>query len=1142
MVADPDMDDVAASEQLMSEKGTRIGAAGSIGTLSQVDGSQDASPLIQKKRKRNSALGLTKKSVATSPGKGMLAQTDVPASSPFPFPATQPEPESPAANAFTHSTAVEVPDSQIPGRPAQPTASSPMSSHVIPSSATKGKRTYKQSKQSKRDRAISDAMQDVDIDQDGDTTMIADATASPSHTASKHKRAQEADAPESNDAHTRKAARGGADETPLAKRRKIGTPKSLTTLRDLIGGGEDEDAEQPRTVQKSKLKRIKKPQTPVAKSRNLYEIPDDDPRPTNGEASNAQTSTPKPRLSLKKTKKNKDMIDNRPTPVRTPAQPSGEEEDEDSIMREPVSSDEADVAPPSGDDHSDFKEKKKTKKRRSSARKAKPKRESGRYSFTWKDPPSGTAAERALNTEHDLQHPPDLRSSGDFTADEEELIRRAIVDYQQRKGLEVSELVDIIQWNPTDPSFNTGDGTISSKNEWSPQDVEDARESAEFWDDIKHLRTERSHDRLRRHIRQTYHQFKRGVWTEEEDKRLKQFYGMHPNKWKVISVGMGDRSMHDCQNRWRDYLQYGDKLKSSRWDEKEEELFIRAVTTVAQRDEDHRAEEGLPPVDEYTIKDINWQQVSREMDNTRSRIQVVQKWRNLQKRESPPDIEVERKPREEKPAASKSSIPEPTPKKRGRPKGEAGATPKPNPRSAKSQDVIDNSDDEEAQTLPPPKKAKRPRKSEGSEVKKPKKFRTAETDEIVDNSDEGQASKEADSPPKKKKRRESQKSEAVEADDDEESRPTKKRDVIENSEEETAQAGQQSKASPPKKKRGRPRKSEGTEANEDQTPRPTESGDVIAHSDEGADVDEQPKFSTPSQKRGRPRKSDTLESNEPEKRTEPEVSEESVADLELANDDQSEPVEGDEKVVEETQPVVQETQIDPALIDPALIDPALDSDRNQSPTTGDDAGQEIEEPSDEEEPFSTAPPEQPQTNGNDEVQEQNENSIEDTDPIEDDEDQQSVASSSSSQESDDDQSEQDSKVSAPTENDELPVEEAQPGVTSTDFDGPKLTLSTGDKMQWGDKYDLIASLQNHRDDREEDGDFNWDKIAEEVAEERKYIWTPQVLQTALDQLIQLLRDNCKEVDEDDLDGTVDDIMDFISSEHGEQIDEYYDLS
>lgn len=1088
------MDDVAASEQLMSEKGTRIGAAGSIGTLSQVDGSQDASPLLHKKRKRNSALGLTKKSVAIPPAKDMLAQSDVPASSPFPFPATQPEPESPAANGFTHSTAVEVPDSQITGPPAQPTASSPMSSHVIPSSATKGKRTYKQSKQSKRDRAISDAMQDADIDQDGDTAVVAYEAASPSHTASKHKRSQEAEAPGLDDANSRKAARGSADGTPSsAKRRKIGTPKSLTTLRDLIGGGEEEDAEQLRTVQKSKLKRIKKPQTPIARSRNLYEIPDDDPRPTNGEASNTQTSTPKPRLSLKKTKKNKDNIDNAPAPVRTPAQPSGEEQDEDSIMREPVSSDEVeDVAPPSGHDHSDSKEKKKTKKRRSSAKKAAPRRGSGRYSFTWKDPPSGTAAERALNTAHDLQHPPDLRSSGDFTADEEELIRRAIVDYQQRKGLEVSELVDIIQWNPHDPSFNTGDGTISSKSEWTPQDIEDARESAEFWDDIKHISTERSLDRLRRHIRQTYHQFKRGVWTEEEDKRLKSLYGTHPNQWKVISVGMGDRSMHDCQNRWRDYLQYGDKRKSSRWDEEEEELFIRAVTTVAQRDEDHRAQEGLPPIDEYTLKDINWQQVSREMDSTRSRIQVVQKWRNLQKREFPPEIKVERKPRKERPAASRSTISEPTPKKRGRPKGEEGATPKPNPRSAKSQEVIHNSDDEEVQALPPPPKAKRPRKSEGSEVKKPKKFRTAETDEIVDNSDEeDQAHKEADSPPKRK-RRKSQKSEVTEANDNNKSRSTKTRDVVENSDEEKAQADQQSKVSPPPKKRGRPRKS------------------------------------------------DTLESNEPETRTEPEVIEESVADLELTDDDQSEPVQGVDRVVDETQPVVQETQVDPAL-----IDPALDWDRAQSPTTGDDAEQEIEEPSDEEEPFSTAPiisQEQLQRDDNDEIQQENEDSIEDADPVEDDEDQHSVASSSSSQDSDDDESEHDSKVSAPTENDELPGGEAQPSVTSANSDGTKPTVSAGDKMQWGDKYDLIASLQNHRDDREEDGDFNWDKIAEEVAAERKYIWTPQVLQTALDQLIQLLRDNCKEVDEDDLDGTVDDIMDFISSEHGEQIDEYYDLS
>jgi hypothetical protein len=1105
------MDDVAASQQLMSEKGMRAGGDSTNGgdmTLSQLDGSHDPSSPIQKKRKRNSTQKLAKKSIAIPPTAptDMLAQSEVPVSSPFPFPATQPEPESPAVNGFAHSTAVEVPDSQIPGQPAHPTASSPMSSHVIPCSATKSKRTPRKSKQTKRHRAVSDAMEEADVDQDGDTAMVADEAVSPSHTPSKDKRPQTDDAGSrshketevasgSKPAHSHLAAAEDADGTPgLAKRRKIGTPTSLTTIRDLIQDGEDEDAEQPRHFNKSKLKRIKKPQTPVAKSRDVYEIPDDDPRSTNGLANDKETSTRKPH-SLKKTDKTKQHVYDSPAPVRTPGQPSGENEDEHSIMREPESSDEADgLGQQSDSNHNtSIKKKEKKTKRRSSVKKATSRRESGRYSYKGKAPPVGTAAERALGTAHDLQYPPDLRTSGDFTPDEEELIRRAIKDYQQRKGLEVSELVEIIQWNSHDPSFNPGDGTVSSKSDWTPQDIEDSRESAEFWDDIKHINTQRTLDRLRRHIRQTYHQFKRGAWTEEDDKRLRNLYGMHPNKWKIISVGMGDRSMHDCQNRWRDYLQYGDKLKSSRWDQEEEELFIRAVTTVAQRDEDHRAEQGLPPVEEYTIKDINWQQVSGEMNNTRSRIQVVQKWRNLQKREIPPYIPVERKPRKERSTSSEPTPPEPTPKKRGRgrPKGEEGATPK--SRSGESQEAIDNSDDEEVQALPPPKKAKRPRKSEGTETNKSRKFRTTETDEIVDDSgEEGQANKEPDSPPKKKKRRKSRKSEATEADEDEQSR-----DVIEDPDKEI-HADQPSKTSPLPKKPGRPRKS------------------------------------------------DTFESNEPNERTQPEMPEESVADLELASDDESEHAEDDDKVVEETQ-----------------SGPALDVDGDQAQESGDDDEQrETDEASDEQDEASAAPiasQDQSPKDDMDGAQKQNEDSIIPDEPIESDDDQPSVAPSSpsrnvddaqSDEDSDDAQSDEDSEDAQPDKDSEdarakekgesSGENEVQPSITSINSDSPKPIVSAATKMQWGDKFDMVLELSSCRPD--EEGDIDWDGIAEKLATNRNYMWSPKALQSMLDLLIQQLRNSDKEVDMDDLPGTMDDLLDFITNEYREEIDDFYDLS
>jgi hypothetical protein len=104
----------------------------------------------------------------------------------------------------------------------------------------------------------------------------------------------------------------------------------------------------------------------------------------------------------------------------------------------------------------------------------------------------------------------------------------------------------------------------------------------------------------------------------------------------------------------------------------------------------------------------------------------------------------------------------------------------------------------------------------------------------------------------------------------------------------------------------------------------------------------------------------------------------------------------------------------------------------------------------------------------------------------------------------------------------------------------KPTVSDSSKMQWGDLYDLIARLQERRD--EEEGDIDWEGVAEEMStEDRNYIWSEETLRTAFEDMVQLIRDNGKEVDTEDLPGTVDDIMDFVSGEHGGEIEEYYSL-
>ncbi|RYO53966.1 hypothetical protein AA0116_g10177 [Alternaria tenuissima] len=1180
------MDDVAASRQLMDEEDTRAAADGNNRenmTLSQVNGSHDPSSSKEKKRKRNGAHKSGQNSTAPSPAatQDMPVQSDDPSSSPFPFPASQPEAELPAANGSMRSTAIEVPDSQVPAQSLHTSAASPTanpvipSSNIVPSSATKSKRTYKKSKRTKRDRLSRGSMQEDDFDHDGDISMLLEKALSPSHAPSKHRLSQgdgaksrshvETDfTPNLEGGHSRRAATELINGTPTPKRRKIGSAKSATRVRDLIQDGphdgNDEDGDLLRSTEKTKLKRIKKPRTPIAKSKNIYEIPDDDPRPTNGHGKNddiqdkevvdtgvadatnspvqpggaGQLNTPKvastrkPRGSLKKARKTKDEVHNSATAVRTPGRPLGDDGDEDSIMREPISSDEDGNRDPPPDDSSrnEFEKRERKKKRKSITQKATPRRESGKFSYKRKNIQTGTAAERALTgVDHTVNYPPDLRTTGDFTADEEELIRRAVRDYQDRKELEIPQLVRIIQWSKQDPALNRTNGEVSGKNDWTPQDLDNARESAEFWNDIKNITTKRSFDRMRRHIRQTYHMFKSGAWTDEEDQLLRDLYSQHPNKWKVIEVGMGDRSMHDCQNRWRDYLQYGDKLKSSRWEPEEEELFIRAITTVAQRDEDYRAEQGLPPVDEYTIKHINWQQVSREMDNTRSRIQVVAKWKNLQKRNPPPHIEVEHKPRKNKSALSGLTASDPTPRKRGRPLQGEGQTPK-GRHVDKSQEVIDNSDDGEVHDAPPSKERGHPSLGESSVVKKSMNFRTTEPDDIVDDSDEDeQANRETNGSPTKKKRRKSGKSQGMEGEKPKKSKKSKISDEIEDPDDVEVNGGQNATRSSP-----------------------------------------------PSKKRGRPRKNGNTESEEPKKRQKSKAAPESVEDLELREEDQSEQVGSNGNDVEENtisassiRPNnVPNQRLDDGHEEPRDIDededpiededdqpraapdsPAKDVDAEQSKVdSGDAVSQKDGEELDEGEKQPDVTHNGPAENLDDDQSEADSDATsqrEDEEHSGEEVDQASIPPHSPAADVNDNQSDANGDATPQKQDETPPLDEEKPQSSPPPTINPgssKPTVADSSKMQWGDLYDLIARLQERRD--EEEGDIDWEGVAEEMStEDRNYIWSEETLRTAFEDMIQLIKDSGKEVDTEDLPGTVDDIMDFISGEHGGEIEEYY---
>ncbi|KAJ4319775.1 RNA polymerase I enhancer binding protein [Neodidymelliopsis sp. IMI 364377] len=243
-----------------------------------------------------------------------------------------------------------------------------------------------------------------------------------------------------------------------------------------------------------------------------------------------------------------------------------------------------------------------------------------------------TAAEMALENSHELGQPPDKRTGGDYTADEKELLRRAIRDYQERNHLEVADLVEIIQWNNArrkEMGNNTTDQTEATYKE----------ESTAFWDDIKSAGLLRPLFNIQRHVRARYHLYQRGHWSQDEDDNLRELTNLHPGEWKLIATSL-NRLEIDVYNRWKDYVRHGENRITKRWSPEEEENFVKILSTVCQRIEDHLAEIGKPPLNDYTSF-INWHEVCREMGDTRSRLQCQSKWKLMRAREPPAVVDVE---------------------------------------------------------------------------------------------------------------------------------------------------------------------------------------------------------------------------------------------------------------------------------------------------------------------------------------------------------------------------------------------------------------------------------------------------------------------------------------------------------------------
>jgi hypothetical protein len=237
-----------------------------------------------------------------------------------------------------------------------------------------------------------------------------------------------------------------------------------------------------------------------------------------------------------------------------------------------------------------------------------------------------------LANERLLNDPLELRKAGEFSKDEEELLRRYIASYKLKNDISVPELVALIQF--TRPhQYDTSDSYV----ELRAQKIHVAHIMT-FWKGLYKVLPMRTSDKkksgttsIQRHVRRRYHNSKRsGGWTAEEDDILKALFDTYPRQWKKISEIMANRSATDCRDRWRDYVQYGENRNVKMWCPEEVERLESAVRDVIKEVKEESGEGGLSEVDESTTVDISWQAVSQKMGGTRSRLQCSKKWKQMQ--------------------------------------------------------------------------------------------------------------------------------------------------------------------------------------------------------------------------------------------------------------------------------------------------------------------------------------------------------------------------------------------------------------------------------------------------------------------------------------------------------------------------------
>ncbi|KAL6803933.1 hypothetical protein J3E68DRAFT_391950 [Trichoderma sp. SZMC 28012] len=229
-------------------------------------------------------------------------------------------------------------------------------------------------------------------------------------------------------------------------------------------------------------------------------------------------------------------------------------------------------------------------------------------------------------------------TQGRFTEAEFDGIARVIEQFRDEYGMTQAEVNQMIQ---------APGGTTAG----------DAH--ARLWYRLFEVCPDRKRQKVINVARKKYHNFvARGTWTPEQDEELSQLIAVHGNKWSEIA-GLINRHPEDVRDRYRNYIVCGPYQRKDVWSEEEEQLLSQVVEEAVEAIEEFRKEHPNNPIYKKNIEDIiDWQDISKNMERKRSRLQCITKWKAMQNRLSGKKKD-KKSASEKKPASEKKKRTEP---------------------------------------------------------------------------------------------------------------------------------------------------------------------------------------------------------------------------------------------------------------------------------------------------------------------------------------------------------------------------------------------------------------------------------------------------------------------------------------------------